>query len=363
MSRWLPKPEVPAAMFDIFSIKQNADCVDFLMRVPQKMQDKVLEKAGTDGIFPRPRGEGLRAYGVHWFQGPNVTLDYARTMFQEHSAVSVGIAHKDGQYGLRTTVSKMDELRQALGASVKPNYIIKGVPIEASQEFVESLIAQLKWPAVFVKDPKRVRRGMSEWLVKATKPPENEVYQVQADTYFLHVEILSLTKVTSGKTPVGRPRKGPSTWSAAARPGIFTAGAESESDESTMTPWDDSEAEAEEEKDAEMASSEAQEDNPHGCSAPSNAPTDTPHSGRQVPSSRAKPYPAPPPKRQKPPAHKRSVEESSLADSDAQQVAISDLQIQMATVQAAVQELTQQLSQIANLMAAHTPERGCDSSH
>ena len=50
MSRWLPKPTPEPSLYDVFSVKRSSETLDFLMRIPSKMLNAVLEKSAVDGM-------------------------------------------------------------------------------------------------------------------------------------------------------------------------------------------------------------------------------------------------------------------------------------------------------------------------
>ena len=221
MWNWLPKPEPEMSLFDVFSIRKEHDRVDFLMRVPEKMLLPLLEKSAQEGVYPRPRAPQLATFFIHWFPQQIGTLEYALQMKERHSQHVIGIAHKAGQYGLRTKVDKADDLRHAMGLSLRANYVMKGFPVDTTLEYVLKVLESLEWDAVPIQDPKRIRRSMSEWFLHARSPPHDNLYHIDAQEAKLQLEIVPVgSKKELPKAPPPK-KKESSSWTSSSKPGVF----------------------------------------------------------------------------------------------------------------------------------------------
>ena len=160
---------------------------------------------------------------MHWIPKQTGGLAYAKEMKEQHHQLVLGIAHRQGQYGLRTKVEAMDELRAQMGLSLRPNLQMKGIPIDASVDFVKNLLEQIGWEACPVEDPKRIRKGLSEWLLHAKAAPKNSVYHASFEEVTLQVEILSLGRSGASHSPMSRQKtvQASKTWGGSVKPGIF----------------------------------------------------------------------------------------------------------------------------------------------
>ena len=113
--------------------------------------------------------------------------EHAKEIQERHKTHVLGIAHKNGMFGLRTKITSADDLRQAMGLTLRANFVMKGIPVDASQEFVTNLLLHIEWEAVPVQDHKRIRKGWSEWLIHAKQPPKDFVYHIDAQSVKLQV--------------------------------------------------------------------------------------------------------------------------------------------------------------------------------
>ena len=348
---WLPTPAPHPATFDIFSIKLTGEKVDFLMRIPVKMLDATLARAGTEGIFPRPRGRDLPNYTVQWLAGPDAGYDQAKELAVQHRDHIIGVAHKDGQFGLRTAVARIDALRAAMGLVERPNFLIKGIPIDASHEFVEQFCQKIAWPARLTRDPKRIKKQMAEWAVKADKPPENELYHVATETHKLHVEIVPWQRRNRTMQTAGvKARPAPVSWGAAAKPGIYAAETSSDSEvEGDQKGWEESEydhTEPEAAEPAEMDTSEDPFDEEH-------VPVSPPRSGQTPRQVRMGISPASS-SRHRSVSAKRKMQDSPGREEDPEtQRALHTMQAQVEGLQQHIQALMQQMDTMMKMVGPH----------